>query len=278
MTRSVEPRPANPYRDLHVYYLRGRLRPGLRFTQGDFLGNWEEDGYSFLFFGRPARVAVEALVAAEPELELLDETAMSYEQWQGGRIGAMTVAGFTIVPPWEPATAGPGHTIVLDPGVVFGNGLHPTTRDCLAAIALASREGPVRSAVDLGTGTGVLALAAACCGGCRVLAVDNNPLCARTAAANVRRNAMQRRILVIQGRAEEHAGSAVDLMVANIHYDVMQHLLTAQNLQAKRHVVLSGLLRSEAREVAFRLADLPVEVQQRWARDGIWHTFYATGR
>ena len=278
MTRSAEPTPANPYRDLHVYYLRGRLRPGLSFTHRDFLGNWEEDGYSFLFFGRPARMAIETLVAAEPELELLDETAMSYEQWQGGHIGAMTVAGFTIVPPWEQPAAGPGRTIVLDPGVVFGNGLHPTTRDCLAAIALASREGPVRSAVDLGTGTGVLALAAACCGGNRVLAVDNNPLCGRTAAANVRRNAMQHRILVIQGRAEDHAGIAVDLMVANIHYDVMQHLLTAQNLHAKRHVVLSGLLRSEAREVASRLAALSVEVQQQWACDGIWHTFYAICR
>ena len=263
-----------PVRDLYIYYLRGRLGPGRVPDGQDFLGNWEEDGYSFLFFGRPARERVEALIAVDAGLELLDETTMRYEQWQGGRIGTMTVAGFTLVPPWEnpPAPETP-RVIVLDPGLVFGNGLHPTTRDCLAAIDLATRDRAPRGAVDLGTGTGVLAIALARCGIGQVLAVDNNPLCARTAAHNVRRNGLQDRVLVVQGRAEAHAGAA-DLMVANIHFEVMKRLLKAAHLRPGRLLVLSGLLRSEAREVAGQLSDLGVQIQRQWTRDGIWHTFY----
>ena len=263
-----------PVRDLYIYYLRGRLGPGRSPAGEDFLGNWEEDGYSFLFFCRPARERVEALTAEDPGIELLDETTMSYEQWQGGRIGTMTVAGFTIVPPWEtPPREETPHLIRLDPGLVFGNGLHPTTRDCLAAIDLATGDRVLRDAVDLGTGTGVLAIALARCGVGRILAVDNNPLCARTAAANVRCNDLQERILVVQGRAGVHA-AAGELMVANIHYDVMKGLLDAANLRPGRRLVLSGLLRSEAREVAGRLSDLGVRIERRWTRDAIWHTFY----
>ena len=264
----------SPFRDLHIYYLRGRLQPAQCPDADDFLGNWEEDGYSFLFFGRPARERVEALVDADPGLDLLDETTMSYEQWQGGRISSMTVAGFTIVPPWEaPSTEGAHRVIILDPGLVFGNGLHPTTRDCLAAIEMACHPCAPHAAVDLGTGTGVLAVAMARCGIERVLAVDNNPLCARTAADNVRRNGLQDQVLVVQGRAEDHAAAA-DLMVANIHHEVMGRLLKVENLPSGRRVVLSGLLRSEARDVAARLSALGVEIHRQWTQDGIWHTFY----
>ncbi len=264
-----------PVRDLYIYYLRGRLGPGRSPAGEDFLGNWEEDGYSFLFFGRPARQQVEALTAEDPGLELLDETTMSYEQWQGGRIGTMTVAGFTLVPPWEtPPPAETPRLIALDPGLVFGNGLHPTTQDCLEAIDLAAGAKAPREAVDLGTGTGVLAIALARCKIGRVLAVDNNPLCAFTAAANVRRNGLQDRILVVRAQAEDLA-AAGDLMVANIHYAVMERLLNPANLRPGRRLVLSGLLRSEAREVAARLSALGVRIERRWTRDAIWHTFYA---
>jgi ribosomal protein L11 methyltransferase len=231
-----------------------------------------------LFFKKPARPRVEALVAARPELAMLDETVMSYADWQGGRMAPLSVAGFLIVAPWDPVPSGQPMTIWLDPGVVFGNGLHPTTRDCLSAIALAFGRGMVHTALDLGTGTGLLALAAARSGADRVLAVDLNRLCAQTAAANIRRNGLEDRILSIQGRAEDWAGRAADLMVANLHYDVLRHLLCAECLDTKRHVVLSGLLRSDAKAVGERLAALSVVIHQQWVHEGIWHTFYAERR
>jgi len=266
-----------PPRELFVYYLRGRPRPAPGWTPAGFVGNWQEEDYSFLFFDRPARKVVDRLVAAQTDLELLDETAMSYEQWQGGRIEPLTVAGLHIVPPWHPAPKDAGPVIVLDPGVVFGNGLHPTTRDCLAAVADACIETPPDRVLDLGTGTGVLALAAARWGARRVLAVDLNPLCVRTTLANARSNRLEGRVLAVQGRAEDFARLPAELMVANLHYDVMRGLLTADVLASKRRVVLSGLLRSEARKVARRLDRLPVRVRRERDGDGIWHTFEIAG-
>ncbi len=267
-----------PYQQLYIYCLKGRLAPGQRWAPSGFLGNWEEDDYSFLFFRQPAHDAVEALVNAMPELALLDETVMSYEQWQGGRLAPLHIAGFSIVSPWDPVPDSEQLPIVLDPGVVFGNGLHPTTRDCLEAVAMVCAGGKAASALDLGTGTGLLALAAARCGVRRVLAVDFNFLCARTAAENIRRNGLEKRIVSIQGRAEQWAAMDVDLMMANIHYDVMRHLLSLEIVAAKRHVILSGLLRGEAKAVEERLSALPVAIRRRWISDSIWYTFYAECR
>ncbi|MCK7509745.1 MAG: 50S ribosomal protein L11 methyltransferase [Desulfobacterales bacterium] len=96
-------------------------------------------------------------------------------------------------------------TLVLDPGVVFGAGNHPTTRDCLLAIDRAAAEARFETVLDLGTGTGILALAAARRLGARVAAVDLSPAAVRTAAGNVARNGLAGRVLVALGRAEDAA-------------------------------------------------------------------------
>jgi ribosomal protein L11 methyltransferase len=266
-----------PYGDLYIYCLKGRVDPGPSRGEFSFLGNWEEDGYSFLFFRRPAAAAVEALAETSGST-LLDETVMGYDQWQGGWMAPLEIAGFRIVAPWCAAPSEPPETIVLDPGVVFGNGLHPTTRHCLEAIAMALRRWPVGAAIDLGTGTGVLALAMARSGAQHVLAVDINRLCVRTAADNIRRNGLEDRVLALQGRAEDWIGGAADLVVANIHYDVLRRLVSAPLLAGKRCMVFSGLLRGEAKAIEERLATLPVVIRRRWVGDGVWHTLYAERR
>ena len=65
-----------------------------------------------------------------------------------------------------------------------------------------------------------------------------------------------------------------DLVVSNIHYDVMKNLIRATGFLKKKRFILSGLMRSEAARIASTLADLPVEMIRRWDQDGIWHTFY----
>ncbi|MFW5854097.1 MAG: hypothetical protein ACOCW9_02115, partial [Thermodesulfobacteriota bacterium] len=86
------------------------------------------------------------------------------------------------------------------------------------------------------------------------------------------------RVLAFQGRAEEMIAVASDLCIANIHFDVMKHLITADGLCRHRWFILSGLLRSEARETADLLSRLPVEVVDTRVRDGIWHTFLGISR
>ena len=129
---------ANPYQDLYIYYLSGRFRPGRAFHPEHYIGSWEEGEFSFLFFTRPNMALVEATVNRLAGLELLDHYHMTYEQWQGEDIVPCHIGRFAISPPWfgmDKKNA--DTTIILDPGVVFGTGTHPTTRDCLEALQLA---------------------------------------------------------------------------------------------------------------------------------------------
>jgi ribosomal protein L11 methyltransferase len=141
---------------------------------------------------------------------------------------------------------------------------------------LAFEDRAIRTAMDLGTGTGLLALAAARMGCPKILATDLTLLAARTAGRNVKLNGLHDRILVAQGDAEKFMDFTSDLVVSNIHYDVMKNLIRAKGFLKKKRFILSGLMRSEAARIESTLADLPVKIIRRWDQDGIWHTFYGT--
>lgn len=218
---------------------------------------------------------------AHPHLALIDQYQMSYDDWQGGRVTAFRAGRFHVKPPWELDTAdeGGGPRLVgeiplfLDPGVVFGTGTHPTTRDCLAALEMLYREAAIETVLDLGTGSGILSLAAAGLGSQRVLAVDFNRLAVKTARDNIRLNGFGKRIQAVHGRAEELVDCPADLVLANIHFEVMKELLLAPGFRAKPRWILSGLLRSEAREAEALIIRGGGHITNRWTRDQIWYTY-----
>lgn len=264
-----------PYRELWIYYFKGRVTGDPLRGEADFIGNWEEEQDSFLFFKQPADARIQALLGQQPHLQLQDRYQMSYEDWQGGAMEPLSAGSLRVVPPWHPEAAEPGeNNILLDPGVVFGTGTHPTTYDCLTAIQLAFGDAPVADVLDLGTGTGLLALAAARLGARRVLAVDLNRLAVQTAQRNVRTNQMWDRVLVAQGNAINFIDLPNDLMVSNIHYDVMRHLVSAEGFSHQRRFVLSGLLRSQARDIEYQLRRQPVAILRRWEHEQTWFTYY----
>lgn len=258
---------------LFIYYLEGLLPIEAKVSSPHFIGNWEEDGFSFLFFTQPAQEIIDRLISPLPQLKLLDVFEMTNEEWQGGRLTPMQVGAFLLRPPWESAEIEEELTeIILDPGVVFGNGLHPTTRDCLEAIEIACAGRKVESMLDLGTGTGILALAAAQRGCKKALAVDFNLLAAQTAHKNVVGNRLTDQILVINGKAEDFTDLATDLLVANIHYEVMKNLIRTPGFLKQKWFILSGLLTSEAEKISTFLATQPVLVLKRWNTEGNWQT------
>ncbi len=268
----------NPYKDLYIYYLHGRLKPDNKIFGSNFIGNWQEDEFSFLFFTKPSPDEVAKILSSNTGLALLEEFHMTYDQWQGGRIAPFKIGRFHIVPPWQKNlekmnVCHEELPVMLDPGVVFGNGLHTTTRDCLEALEIVFSRDRIGSALDLGTGTGILALAASLLGCRRALAVDFNFLAANTALRNIRLNGLENRILVAQGRAEDFIDSTSDLVIANIHYDVMKHLTASQGFLNKKWFILSGLLRSQAKDVHFNLSRNRIKIIRNWECDGIWHTF-----
>ena len=282
-TCSVKPTAAYrpPYDELTIYYLEGHVPEQALAELPTYIGTWEEDAFSFVFFSAMAETAIDALLQAQPDLTLIDRYQMSYEDWQGGRIAAFRAGRFHVRPPWENDDTWPPEgpklvgeiPLLLDPGVVFGTGTHPTTRDCLAALELLYRDAVIDTVLDLGTGTGILAIAAAGLGSPRVAAVDFNRLAVQTARRNVSLNGVEDQVLLVHGRAEQLVASSADLLIANIHFDVMQKLLHSPGFKAKPHWILSGLLRSQAREVENVIDAGGGHIVTSWTRDHIWYTY-----
>lgn len=270
-----------PYDDLYIYYLEGRVPEQALVDEPTLIGTWEEDGFSFVFFSAAAEAAVKALLQTHPHLGFIDHYQMSYDDWQGGRVTAFRAGRFHVRPPWEidiaDETGGPRLVgeipLFLDPGVVFGTGTHPTTRDCLAALEIVYAEAAIETVLDLGTGSGILSLAAAGLGSTRVLAVDFNRLAVKTARHNIRLNGFGKRIQAVHGRAEELVDCPADLVLANIHFEVMKEILLSPGFKAKPRWILSGLLRSEAREAETLIARRGGQITKRWTRDQIWYTY-----
>jgi ribosomal protein L11 methyltransferase len=137
------------------------------------------------------------------------------------------------------------------------------------------RSGSIDTVLDIGTGTGLLALGAAAMGCSRVLACDFNLLAVTTTQKNIAHNHWGDRVLAFQARGETMLEIPCDLLVANIHYDIMQQLMDHPAFASKPWIILSGLLRTEARNVAADLEKKHIEILEHRCPDGIWHTFLA---
>jgi len=120
-----------------------------------------------------------------------------------------------VCPTWRSYRPRRGEEVIrLDPGMAFGTGQHPTTLMCLSALEELLRPG--MAVLDLGTGSGILALAAARLGATSVLALDIDPQAAVVARENVRLNRLEAVVRVEEGGLDEAPSAAFDLAMANI--------------------------------------------------------------
>jgi ribosomal protein L11 methyltransferase len=264
----------SPYEDLYIYLMKGLVSREEEAAFGkSFLGNWVEEDTCFLFFSEPSEWIVSELLQRRPDLHLLENYHFAYEEWQGAFFEPLRIDRFLIVPPWVEAAEGAGETkILLDPGLVFGTGLHASTRDSLKALSYVHSRASIEKVVDLGTGTGLLALASALLGAQEVLAVDLNPLCVETARKNVQWNHLESRIEVKEGRAEDFAELEADLVLANIHWDVLKKLIEKEGFRRNPRIVLSGLMRSHARDLESDLRRYGLRITKAWEDEATWYT------
>ena len=173
--------------------------------------------------------------------------------YQPMRIGE----GLLIRPLWIEMAPAPGETVIaLDPGMAFGTGTHPTTQLCLEA--LERLIAPAQDVLDLGTGSGILAIAAAKLGARQVLALDIDPLAVSATAENARANGVGEKIIAQCGSLECVLGGArrFDLVTVNILARVIMQLTElglGEIVRPGGAAIFSGIIDTQQEEVAAAL-------------------------
>jgi ribosomal protein L11 methyltransferase len=178
-----------------------------------------------------------------------------------------------IQPRWIPAAPRPGDIVIaLDPGMAFGTGTHPTTQLCLEALEDLTQPG--LNVLDLGCGSGILAIAAAKLGAAPVLALDNDPVAVRIAAENAAANDVADRITAQTGSLESLVGSArrFDLAAVNILARTIIAMCDAHLgdvLRPGGRAVFSGIIADQADDVEAALRRTGLEPYAR-RQQGDW--------
>ncbi|MEI6045667.1 MAG: 50S ribosomal protein L11 methyltransferase, partial [Chloroflexota bacterium] len=217
------------------------------------------------------------------------------EFYQVHRVGRRTV----IKPPWQPYTPAPKDLVIeIDPGMAFGTGLHPTTRLCLTLSEDYLDPSQHKKLLDLGTGSGILAIAAAKLKVAEVIGVDTDAVAVRAAQENIERNGLKDQVIVEIGSLAVEAGSKAgsdfysfseqaqkppltltkalpfDAIIANIIARIIVALAgsLAQALRPGGLLITSGIIAERAEEVEQALAQAGFELVER-REEGDWIAF-----
>lgn len=181
-------------------------------------------------------------------------------------------AGKTLVvkPTWEPYEAAAGDRIIeIDPGMAFGSGTHETTGMCLELLEESLHGG--ESVIDVGTGSGILAIGAALLGAKDVLAIDIDPTAVKVARENIAHNGLADKVSAVQGNLLDKTDAVCDLCVANIIADVI--CMFAQPLN--RHIkpgglfICSGIIKEREQDVTDALCKADYTILEK-RRKGEW--------
>ena len=195
------------------------------------------------------------------------EDADWLEAWKA-TVTPIRIGRFLVRPTWSDASAADAITIALDPGMAFGTGVHPTTQQCLEAVSYLDLEG--LRVLDVGTGSGILAIGAAKRGAREVVGVDTDPVSVRAAAENAAGNDVT--VDLRQGSAADVAGT-FDVVLANlvgpVLVDVAPHLRA--RLRHSGSLVTAGITTHAERDVltalvAEGLGVVDRDVRADWVR------------
>lgn len=177
--------------------------------------------------GRTALAGLRRLLRKQVPFAQIVSRRVRDEDWARSwrdRARPVCIGRLVVQPPWMPARAPRGRVLVrLDAGQAFGSGEHPSTQLCLAAIERHVRGG--ETVLDLGTGSGILAIAAARLGAHRVLALDDDGIAVAVARANARANGVGRQVAVRRALGLGQVRLRADLVVANLTPEILVRVL-----------------------------------------------------
>ncbi len=249
-----------------------------RVTVKGFLPVWDEQTrqkleIALLLLGRISLISEPRITVLKPE-----DWAESWKAFfPPQHIGARTV----IVPTWHTYVPQAGEVIIrLDPGMAFGTGLHASTRLCLAAIERLLRPG--MKVLDVGTGSGILAISAALQGAGKVYALDTDPVAVEVARQNTVLNRVEAIVHVEQGTLGDcgpadvrvHRATDYDLLLVNIFAEVIIAMAPAivAALRSGGLFVASGIISEKADTVVDALRAVGLHLDERQDENG-WVAF-----
>jgi ribosomal protein L11 methyltransferase len=192
------------------------------------------------------------------------------EAWKE-RLDVLRIGRHIVIrPSWRDYAPEPEDVVIqLDPGMAFGTGLHPTTQMCL--IVIEELACPGATVLDLGTGSGILAIAAAKLGAGRVLAVDNDPVAVKTARGNVVTNGVQGAVNVVCGSLADVPRSyhlVVVNILARVIVEMMQEGL-ANRVRPGGRLITAGIIADQEPEVVAALEQKSLTLVER-RQTGDW--------
>lgn len=228
-----------------VYFPAGPAAEALLAQLDTFLRN-------LVNFALPPEATVKTRLVAE------QDWAHAWKQYYQ----PVRVENIYICPSWlEPAASPQDIVLRLDPGMAFGTGAHPTTQLCLRLVAARAKG---KAVLDLGSGSGILSLAAVKSGARQVVAVDNDELAIKMATENARLN--QCFFQLIQGDVfAEFAAAKPDLAVANIGFEASTRLASIFQQGKECSLVLSGFPQERLSDFTAQYGDL---VQETFCQEG----------
>lgn len=228
----------------------------------DHIGTWIEDDTAILFFHQQKDEMV-ASICKETGAKIIYQADLDYRDWEAGLdVTAFSVPPLHILPIWEKNKCQESDdriNIMLDPSVIFGSGFHPTTRLCLQTLTdlYQNVNQSINSVIDLGTGTGLLSIAAAKLGSNTVTGYDYNPLACEVAKKNVALNDCQRAVSIHQINLLLHQPPVnSDLVICNLYKGLLTHLFDIEQFWRGTYYLISGFIPSMEEEL---LLALPME-------------------
>jgi ribosomal protein L11 methyltransferase len=186
---------------------------------------------------------------------------------------------FTIVPTWEvyEPVSSDELIIELDPGMAFGTGTHPTTVMCIQALEKYVKPGDM--VIDVGTGSGILSIAAAMLGAKSVRALDLDPVAVDSARLNVKLNKVQHIVTVSQNNLLDYIDERANIIVANILAEIILRFVddAYRLLEKDGYFITSGIIQAKKQEVKDGLTAAGFVIEETLVMED-WVAFIAKKR
>ncbi len=251
--------------------------PGLVEEESRIIGYWPESCDIQALEAR-IRVYLEALremklFHGDPDIRRTKARDWG-ESWRDHFHAVEAAPGIVIKPPWEKVSGEPGMVVDIMPGMAFGTGTHESTR--LSILLLKKTVKPEDRVLDMGTGSGILAIVCARLGASHVVAVDIDGDALENARENARLNHVEDRIDFRKGSLDRTGEEMFDVIAANIDRPTLLHLLPGMKpvSHSRTSFVLSGFLKRDRRFMTGIVQRSGLEVLLE-CTEGMWSAVYA---